>query len=86
MSLPPTRFFYSGSPQAIVSVHPTPEGIGLSITWPCEDDKPGAWCLMRPEWFQELIDAAPAILEAAEQERNRTNQHALFTDQEGTNR
>ncbi|MCI2416303.1 hypothetical protein MOQ72_02615 [Saccharopolyspora sp. K220] len=83
LSIPPTRFFYAGAPQAIVSLHPTADGIGVSITWPCDDDKPGAACLMSLTEFRELIEGSTAVLALAEELHTSKNQKALFTEQEG---
>lgn len=65
MSFPPTRFFYAGSPNAILSLHPSVEGVGVSITWPCDDTKPSAGLVMSPEGFAQLLTTLGEALAAA---------------------
>ncbi|MFC7342110.1 hypothetical protein [Saccharopolyspora griseoalba] len=80
-----TRHFYAGSPNAIVSLRPSSEGVTVAITWPCDDDKPGAACHLSFDSFKHLI-ADGVQIQTAALEANHPDQYALFTDQEGTNR
>ncbi|QUH05406.1 hypothetical protein HUO13_35635 [Saccharopolyspora erythraea] len=57
-----TPYFYAAAPHAIVAAAPTPNGVELSITFPCDDSAPGAVCLMRPDQFEEFLAAGSQIL------------------------
>ncbi len=78
-----TPYFYAGAPHAIVSLHPGSDGVTVAITWPCDDDKPGAECRMSFEQFKRLI-ADGVQIQTTALEANHPNQYELFTDEEGT--
>ncbi|MER7012047.1 hypothetical protein ABT324_11545 [Saccharopolyspora sp. NPDC000359] len=81
---PPTRYFYAGHPEAIVSIHPVSTGVGIAITWPTDDTKPGTACRMSPDQFRELLADGAAALAEIERRRAEATHQPSFTDQEGT--
>ena len=78
-----TPYYYAGAPHAIVSLHPGPDGVTVAITWPCDDEKPGADCHLSFDSFKQLIAGAVQI-QATTLEAQHSNQYELFTDEEGT--
>lgn len=77
--------YYPAEPRAIVSLHPGPLGVTVAITWPGDDESPGAQCLMSYASFTRLV-ADGVQIQTAALEDDHPDQYELFTDQEGTNR